>query len=394
MASVRPTRTGKFELTLRSKLLPKGRVFFTFDSEEEATQYGDQCEKWFAKGMLPPELASEVRQQPQQALGAVIRAYCNSGESSASETGELERLVVSEVGRTKWNEFTYAWCDRWVRKMKVEANLAPGTIRKRVQALARAVDWHLRHNPEIATGNPLRLLPRGYSIYTERDTQEAEINGKQAKFDIERERRLLPEEEARIRRALAGEKRPDRERPLPVDPEFTLLFELILATGMRLREAYRVRVGQINLNARMLRIQASKLWRGRVKFREIPLSPALHGLLTERLKAMQGAKADDLLLGFWDGSAEDLDRTSSRLSARFASLFAYAGVEDFVEHDLRHEATCRWFELRDNKGGWMYRSAEIHRIMGWAPGSKMSQRYASFRAQDLASRMWESREAA
>ena len=73
---------------------------------------------------------------------------------------------------------------------------------------------------------------------------------------------------------------------------------------------------------------------------------------------------------------------------RFAVLFDYAQVPDFTEHDLRHETTCRWYEMRAPGGGWLYRPEEINRIMGWAPNSLMALRYASFRAEDLATRMW------
>lgn len=59
------------------------------------------------------------------------------------------------------------------------------------------------------------------------------------------------------------------------------------------------------------------------------------------------------------------------------------------EHDLRHEATCQWFELKGKDGHWLFRPEEIHKIMGWSPRSTMAQRYASFRGEDLASRLWE-----
>ena len=61
---------------------------------------------------------------------------------------------------------------------------------------------------------------------------------------------------------------------------------------------------------------------------------------------------------------------------------------DLHEHDLRHEATCRWLELRDANGQWMFRLEEINRIMGWSANSTMAQRYASFRGSDLAQRIW------
>ena len=75
-----------------------------------------------------------------------------------------------------------------------------------------------------------------------------------------------------------------------------------------------------------------------------------------------------------------------RLSARFGTLFAYAGVTDMTEHDLRHCATCMWFGLRDAGGRWVFSEIEICRIMGWSD-TRMALRYASLRGEDLAARL-------
>ena len=211
------------------------------------------------------------------------------------------------------------------------------------------------------------------------------------RVDQVRDRRLQAGEEASIRQALAGVKRADRERSLQADAEFTLLFELLLHAGLRLREAYRLRVDQVDLQARVVRPQQSKLWHGKVAHRTVPLVPQLLDALSHHL-ATRGAVARPELLfpGLWDGDTSEaaLKRASGRLSARFATLFAYAAATGLTEHDLRHEATCRWLELRDARGGWMFRAEEIGRIMGWAPGSRMIERYASFRPEDLAGRLY------
>lgn len=97
---------------------------------------------------------------------------------------------------------------------------------------------------------------------------------------------------------------------------------------------------------------------------------------------------EGLLFPFWDGNEESLTRTSSKMSAKFAKIFEHAPCDGLTEHDLRHEATCQWYELNDSSGGWMFRSEEINKIMGWAPGSTMGARYASFRVLSLAERLW------
>ena len=396
MAAVRPNKTGRFELTITNKLLPKGRAYFTFDTEAEARTYGDQAEKWLAAGLVPPDLAASARQDRAALLGPLIRTWASSGSPAASEQAELMRLYA-ELGAVPLASISYAWAEAWVTRMKLHNNLAPSTIRRRVQALARAIDAHLRRTPDAPlAGNPLRMLPQGYSTYTPGDraavaTAAAAGADVQVRTDQVRDRRLAPGEEVAIRRALAGERRADRERALQPDPEFALLFELLLQLGLRLREAYRLRVDQVDLQARVVRPQASKLWHGRVAFRAVPLPPAALVALRQHLATRGDVARPELVFPqLWDGDPSDaaLRRTTVRLTARFRTLFGYAGVAGLTEHDLRHEATCRWFEMRGPGGQWLFRAEEIVRIMGWTAGSRMVLRYASFRPEDLAGRMY------
>lgn len=169
-------------------------------------------------------------------------------------------------------------------------------------------------------------------------------------------------------------------RALVVDPAFQLLFELIVDTGLRLFEAYRLRVDSIDLAQNIINVEGSKGHRGHIKPRVVPIKPVLRGPLREWCAGRVG-----LVFAFWDGSPEERVRTSNRLSNRFAAMFAYADVTDFTEHDLRHEATCRWFELR-NATGWVFSEIEVCRIMGWSD-TRMALRYASLRGSDLSARL-------
>ena len=76
--------------------------------------------------------------------------------------------------------------------------------------------------------------------------------------------------------ALAGEKRPGRERSLVPDPEFALLFRLVLETGLRVREAYRLRANQVDLARRVLFVEGTKGHRGASNPRQVPIKPALY----------------------------------------------------------------------------------------------------------------------
>ena len=167
---------------------------------------------------------------------------------------------------------------------------------------------------------------------------------------------------------------------MPDDPAFALLFDLLVSTGMRLFEAYRLRVASVDFVQGVINVEGSKGHRGAIKPRVVPMVPALR----ERLRAWCDARVG-MVFPFWDGSPDSRARASCRLSSRFRTLFAYADVLDCTEHDLRHEATCRWVELRNDRG-WVFSDVEVCRIMGWAD-PRMMLRYASLRGSDLASRL-------
>jgi len=386
MASVRKTPGGKFELCIQHKLLPR-RVYLTFTDEEQATQYGEQCDRLLRSGVVPAGLV-ENKVKPQERLSIILRSWINSGTPAATEVDVLARLQ-NELGTLRIDDLTYTWAQAWVQDLKLVANYSPGTIRKRIGALSRCLDDYLRKHPNVQVANPLRLLPRGAATYNAKDAAQAEKLKLKVKTDVVRDRRVEPGEYKRIIGALAGEKRKDKERALelPDADALRMLFLLIYYTGIRLREAYTLRVGQLKMRARAINVRSSKQWYGRVKFRDVPLRRELHAALTHYL-GLQEYGEDDLLFPWWDGDPKTLPAVTSRLSARFRTLFEYARCDGLTEHDLRHEATCAWYELKAPDGHWMFRDKEVEKIMGWAPGSKMPARYASFRAEDLAQRLW------
>lgn len=377
-------RGSRHQLRVKHKLLPK-LFFFTFDTESEARSYGTQLEALLARGVVPGELLTGDPKAADPLLIEVIRAYMKGAPITDSDDALLGNMLAELVG-LRVGGLTYQWVERYVHGLKIARTLAPGTIRKRVGVMARVLDWHFRRTTphgEMPLANPFRLLPRGYSTYSRNDAAELALQDKLPKQDKAKDLRLEPEAEDRVMRALAGEKRPDRERALVVDPAFTMLVQLILDTGLRLREAYRLRADQIDLNKGIIKVEGSKGHRGIVKPRHVPIKPSLKPLLKAYCKGRIG-----LLFPFWNGDPSQLElrRATSRLSMRFRVVFDYAEVSGFTEHDLRHEATCRWVEFRNPRGHWAFSDVEICRIMGWQD-TNMMLRYASLRGEDLAARM-------
>ena len=377
MASIQP-RAGKYQLRVVHKLLAKP-FFFTFPNYDDAQAYGVQLEALLDRGIVPVELLETEKRGDNPFLSKLIADYLASADVAPSDRATLD-LVSRTKGNARLMSINAAWADLWVSSLKVESNLAPSTIRKRVESLARVIDayWRAQHK---VVANPLRMMPRGYANASEREAAALRQAGDDVKRDVSRERRLTAEEYRAVKWALAGTKRDDRERALPHDPAFDLLFELIVNTGLRLSEAYRLRVDQIDHVRWTLNVEGSKGNRGAIKPRVVPLVKELRAPLAQWCQDRVGR-----VFAFWDGTPDDRPKCSARLSSRFATLFDYAGVPDFTEHDLRHEATCRWVVLRNQAGHWVFSETEICKIMGWKR-FEMMLRYASLRGEDLSARL-------
>ncbi len=415
--SVKKTPSGNFEVTVQNKkILGAERMYFTFTSELLADEFDARVKENLKFGILLPELVEYSRaRSPEEKsaraadraadraaaqsntpkninLGLLIGAWVATKKPAPTDM-QLLGYLKAELSSVRLDEVTIKWCESWIAFMKLTKNYAPGTIRKRVASLSRCIDWHTREWPEEQIPNPFKTLPRGWSTYNMKDAEDAKARGKTAKIDTRRERRLLPGEDAAILAALNGHKPEWRERPLRGADMAALkmLYVLIRETGLRQSEAYRLRRKEIDLKANYLNFAVSKQWYGRENNRRsVPILPALHAELVNYLATLD-LQPDDLVFPWWDGikDRKSIDSTSAKLTSRFRYLFGFARCVDLHEHDLRHEATCKWYELRDSSGNWLLREAEIHKIMGWAEGSTMPMRYASFRAEDLSARIWQ-----
>jgi integrase len=219
---------------------------------------------------------------------------------------------------------------------------SPSAVRKLFYALKVALDWHaVTHNYSL--GDKLNNVtpPPAWSK--------------------PRERRLEGNEEQRLLVACEG---------MYKDPEgWKCLIQLALETAMRSGELLGMRWDEVRVSQRFVIIpkEREKTRRGR----QVPLSSKALAIL-EKMKAVRTTDTGRVF--------ERLPSNTIVLGKGFKSITKRAGIEGLRFHDLRHEATSRFFERTS------LQTMEISLITGHTE-MKTLQRYANLRPQHLADKL-------
>lgn len=336
---VRPRNNGRsYELRIKHRLL--SRPFSaTLGSEEEARRLGERALVELNAGTVPSWMRT-TKEAQSVCIAKAISDYRAIRAVPASARNLLD-TIANEIGSKMLSEVDYGWAESWIRAMKREKQIAPGTIRKKKGALSRVLDWVVKAHPLWLSANPPKDLPHGYSGYDEFTRKELEQAGLDAPEDEERNRRISPHEEHQIVDAL-------RLRALATDSVeeqgfaegMTLMFELALCTAMRMRELYTLTLDQISIPARTIFLDRTK----NGDRRQVPLSTKAVAVLHKPRLALEKVRTEGRLLPFWNGSLrdEDLEKTTGEVSLLYAKLFKLLTIDDLHFHDARHEALCRW----------------------------------------------------
>lgn len=161
------------------------------------------------------------------------------------------------------------------------------------------------------------------------------------------------------------EVRDERDRRLSVEEaqviEQVPVFSFAIETAMRRGEIAAMKWQDVDLASRELLIPETKTG----KPRKIPLS-------TTAIKLLKNLKAQPLR--YWSGSVWNMK--TDYLSRSFMRLCRKKGFEDLRFHDLRHEATSRFFELGLNP-------VEVASITGHTD-TRMLMRYTHLKTENLA----------
>lgn len=178
-----------------------------------------------------------------------------------------------------------------------------------------------------------------------------------------RNRRLTPEEQNRLLQAV------DKHS----NPMFGWIVRIAVQTGMRLSEIATLRIRQVDIERRVVRLEHTK----NSSPRTVPLTAEATRVFTEALA--NPVRPAETELVFFGEPGRDGIRRPYLFDKAWTDAKRAAGLEDFRFHDLRHEAVSRLVEagLSDQ---------EVSAISGHK-SMQMLKRYTHLRAEDLVQKL-------
>ena len=368
MATKRPRGAG-WEFTVRrAKLLDKP-LYLTFENEADGDAYCEQLERLLDQGIIPEAVKERTKaRELHTTLAVAIRDYRSTTAVSDADDPILNQHV-SNMGALDVRLLNHEWADNWITSLKREKQLSPSTIRHHVGALARALDHAKRKGWTV--NNPLRDLRKGYATYSDDDGIAA--GGK--RVEKKREERMPDHLESTVMKYL--------DQDIKESEDLRSFFIVALASGMRLSELHTLRVDNVHLTKRQVRLIKTK----NGTTREVPISKVAISSLRKQIKTADtfvwpwyAEKLAVLELrrpGNIDNAKQAKTQTTNMLSTRWARIFAACGAPGYTIHWIRHEAASRIFEGTDMP------ERLIMKMFGWKSW-EMVDRYSHLRASTIA----------
>lgn len=328
----------------------------TFDTEEKARAFIAQVEPKLQRQAKKQQkiLRLERERDPTYAefldmpMKQLLLTF-KDAETCKQHFQKSIPTIADNIDNTKVRDLSRSWCRGYIERMSKKPTrrgspYMESTIHDHFMAMAGALNWM---GEELDSEAP--RLP--YSARTMLPNK-----------DVHRDRRLAPEEEAKIRAVFDGMAEPSRTF-------WHCLMSLALETAARMQEFIFAEWSEFDMQRRVWTIP-----KGHTKMknsRAVPLSNAAMDILAK----LQTLKVE--------GESRVFHRWASPNVASncFRILVDRSGVDDFRFHDLRHESASR---MVLNK-----RQLSTFEIMGIVghKDSKMLTRYANLRADELVDRM-------
>lgn len=180
---------------------------------------------------------------------------------------------------------------------------------------------------------------------------------------VGRDRRLSGAEEVRLRHALASHS----------NPMLGWIFDIALETGMRSGEIAGLRIQQVDVMRRVVRLTDTK----NDNARTVPLTR--HAAEVFALALDNPTRPEGCDLVFFGEPGRDGKRRPYTFAKVWNGIKTSLGLSDLHFHDLRHEAVSRFVEAG-------FSDQEVSAISGHK-SMQMLKRYTHLRAEDLVDRL-------
>jgi integrase len=340
MATLTKTPAGAWKAVIRKKGWPTASK--TFRTKRDAQDWARRVEDEMVRGVYLTRAPSE-----RLTLEAALERYLTEVSPTKSPgTAQRERDRAKPLNRALGRYALAAITPDVVAQYRDQrlASVSANTVRLEFALLGHLFTTAIREWGLGLQYNPVQ-------------------NVRKPSAGSGRKRRLSRDEETRLLAAC------DASR----NPMLGWIVRVALLTAMRSGEISSLRLSQVDLGRRVVRLDHTKNGTQRT----VPLSQEAVAVFREALN--HPVRPPDTDLVFWGERGRSEERRPYVFTKAWYGALSRAGIEDMHFHDLRHEATSRLVEAG-------FSDQEVAAITGHKT-MQMLKRYTHLRAEDLTRRM-------
>ena len=354
MATILKTPSGTWKAVIRKKGWPTSAK--TFRTKRDAEDWARRAEDEMVRGVYIDRSRSE-RMTFSDALDRYLSEVLPTKKPSTQRSekpraeplrrffGQYSLAAISPELAARYRDERLATTSQRVHRLKGQpSRLSPNTVRLELALLSHLFNTAIREWGLGLVRNPVSGIRK-----------PSPGQG--------RDRRLTAAEEAGLREALACHS----------NPMVAWIFEVALETGMRSGEITGLRVGQVDIDRRVVRLMNTKNDSGRT----VPLTRRAVEIFRMALANPLRPKGCELV--FFGEPGRDGTRKPYAFTKAWNETKLSLGLTDLRFHDLRHEAVSRLVEAG-------FSDQEVSAISGHK-SMQMLKRYTHLRAEDLVERL-------
>lgn len=346
MATLVKTPSGTWKAVIRKNGWPTASK--TFRTKRDAEDWSRRTEDEMVRGVYIQRSGSE-----RMTIAAALKRYLSEvtpTKKPATQRGEVSKAkkLISELGKYSLaalsSEVIAGYRDKRLSDPVRDGKISNNTVRLELALLSHLYSTAIKEWGVGLTFNPV-------------------MNIRKPSPGAGRDRRLSSEEERRLLKAVNAHS----------NPMLGWIVQIALQTGMRSSEISSLRLSQVAIEKRVVRLSNTK----NDGARTVPLTKRATEVL--RVALDNALRPKDCQLIFFGEPGKDGKRRPYAFTKIWGNLKTELGMQDLRFHDLRHEAVSRLVE-----GGLS--DQEVAAISGHR-SMQMLKRYTHLRAEDLVDKL-------